>query len=334
MRSSRVLVALAVGAASVGGLATMAHAATPPTVVVLPVFGSTLTVTITANPDGTLNNVALDNLTDYTANTPSLHKVVFTHTVGDAGKVVVRGKNGSQSTSVRVTKLSDLVGTGSWTGSVFGAGDTESVPYTIGATADVPPKPTLSLGTITMSTGVTQTTSTPVHMGEHGDDWVAARVKFAMGDQVRSLSIVVAADNDNDEHDAIENSAKLSIGLSPLRLDASMVTIGADQTWNGLDCTGGALTATYKVNPDGSISVSAPATGVTTGKHGSAVVAFGTPPTVQLFISAKVDGTTLVRVSASPRYHCKATDPAATTNVTVVPTPPPSWSDHGGHKHH
>lgn len=331
MRTSRALVALAVGAASVGALATTAaQAATPPTVVVLPVFGSTLTVTVTTNPDGTLNNVSLDKASDYTAGTPGLHHITFTHTTGNAGKVSVRAKNGSQSVSARVGTLKDIEGSGSWSGSAFNASDTETVKFTIGDDGGTPAKPTVKIDSAS-GTGATATidTTAPKSDDEDHDACAIGRVTFAMGDQVRKLSVVACVDMGDDEHDS--SSAKLWVGLGPSRIDASKVTIGADQTWTGQDCKGNPLTATFKVNPDGSISVSAPTTGVTTSDKG-AIVDFGSG--VKLFISAKIDGGNVVRERVTPKYRCKGVDPQPTTNVSVVPGS--GWSDHnwGDHPKH
>jgi len=318
-RLSRLLVAATVGAGSIIGLADgVAHAATAPSTTTFPVFGSTQTVTLTTNPDGTVNQVALDNTTDWTAHPPTLHKVVFSHT-GDTAKVVVLARNGTQVTSLRVATLADLTagGSGKWSGQVFDGGDSATVPYKIGATAATPPVPTITLGSIS-TTGLTATPEPPTS-GDHDGQHAQARVRFTKGDRVRELTITVSVE---DETKGLP--ARLSVALGRITLDASMVKIGVPQTWNGTDCSGGPLSATYTVQSDGTVAVSSPTTGVITGERG-AVVDFGAH--VKLFLGAHVDGSTISHLWVIPMMSCRATDPAPTVNVTVVP--PAAGSGHG-----
>ncbi len=314
------------------GLTTAASAAPVPTTVTLPMFGAPLTLDITTDPGGALTSVTVDpaNVANYTATKLRPHKVVFeSANAANPARVVVKSGHGGQSVSARAGTLLQVSGPGSWNGDVFGTGAPTTVNFTIADKGDGTPDIT-GVTTTGAATGVVGAVDYSSGDGHEGDSGSSARVsvKFtnSTGDQSRSLTIAVRVRTDGNG----DSSAKLSISLGRMRgvaLDAA--TAAGAHTWNGTLCDGSAVSISYTVGTDGSVSAvtATPTTAVVDTHEGSINVKFSDTASVR--ISVRMDDSGMIRTNISQHLRCNSGDP--TTNVTTsIPTPDTSGHSHFG----
>ena len=120
-----------VAAATVGGVMAFAGPALANTnapiaqtggaEVVIPMMGSPLTVTVALDTtSGAITSVNLDPPTGFTATKVSPSRVRFEKGTDGTTRLNIRAKGDQLSVSVRSLKLDDLLGSGTWTGDVFG----------------------------------------------------------------------------------------------------------------------------------------------------------------------------------------------------------------------
>lgn len=325
------------GTVLIGGVSVPHVAAAPvATTVTLPIFGATLTTTITTGPGGALTDVSVDNASAVaTKLTP--RKVVFEipnpDAAGEPGRVVVKSKHGGQSVSARGGTLADVTGAGSWNGDVFGTGVASNVTFSIGGTDAAPD---ITPPVVTPAAGLTFVVSAVDHSTGDGDDdesGASARVsvtfKTALGDQSRTLKISVKVETNDDG----DSSAKVSVSLGRIKgvaIDA--VSASGPHTWTGLLCNGSTATINYTVGTDGSVSTvtTTPAADVKQ-EDGKLDVRFSDNERVRIKVREE-DG--LIKISVDEKIRCDSPNP--TTNVSTSIPADNNGDDNGDNhdKHH
>jgi hypothetical protein len=278
----------------------------------LPLFGTPLLIDVTTDAGGGLLEIALNPSDAYTATKVKPNHVGFVNTDGTV-KVRVSAKHGGERISLRAGEPTDLTGPGSWSGDVFGTGQTTTVDFTTGIAGDGGPDITL----VTVSSAVESTvgaTEYSTHEDDDDDDGheseqsASATVTFTEAGQTRTLKIRFTVETE----DGVTRSS-LKIGLSRIRGQqiADGPAVGP-HTWSGMLCAGPA-TVTYTVADDGTISdvVPSPDASVSNGEHGVSVE-FSRGERIR--ISVKGDAPDLV-VGVSSKIRCDKTDPKVNTTV-------------------
>ncbi len=329
------MVALGGAGAVFAGAAHAAPAEAPgTTATTLPLFGASLTVSVTTGPGGAIADVSVDPADGLTATKVDTHRVTFENADGTA-KVKVGSGHGGQGVAVKAGTLADVSGAGHWSGDVFGDGTTTTVDFTVGPTADGAPD----------ITGITSSDATAVvgdvnhfdgsghgwhHWGDDDSTYQAAsvRVKFDNGSQSRSLGILVEVRTHGDE-----STAKLGVGLSQLRgVAQDAATAAGAKTWAGVLCDGSTATIGYNLAEDGTISdvvaTPEPVKSSVNGNH--ADVRFSDTERVKIFVKAR-DGQ--LKINVQEKFRCDSPDPTINGQPAPTTTTDPDVGDDNGKDH-
>jgi hypothetical protein len=276
----------------------------------LPLFGSSLTVAVSLDDVGNLTAVSVSPTGTYTATRSGPHDVRLASGDGTSS-IVLRAKGDKLGVRAKVPTLQDLLGSGTWTGDVFGTGETTSVPYTIGD--DGSGKPTISIGSILAPSGVD--VSVQPSTTKTTDDAVktSVRIVFRFDGVTKWLTIGVTVKTGDAP------SAQLKIELKAKdrqQLEASLADLVGARTWSGHLCDGTAVSVNYEVTSDGRVlftsASGAPATTKTTG-HGFVVRFTGTKVKVAVKLQER-DGTWRLSVKGSTGKCGKHEGPAPTVS--------------------
>jgi hypothetical protein len=258
--------------------------------VTMPIMTTGLTVTVnldTATGDITSTTVSDPSLAQATS---SSSFVKFANS-GSTEKVTVKAMGSKLAISAKVTTLAELVGTGTWSASVFGTGGTTTATYTIGD--DGNGNPTVSMGTPSGGpSGMTWTAATAKSGSGDGEAYASAGGTFSYQGFKKTLDISVKVDTE-------DGYARLSVILVGRDVQVTTGTLsdlaGAGQrSWSGIACDGTALSVLYHVDATGSGSVvfDSATGGTTTQKtlgNGALMVRFDKAKAAVL-ISLKDDG--------------------------------------------
>ncbi len=262
----------------------------------LPLFGSSLTVAVTLDDVGNLASVSLTPTGSYSPTRTEPHDVRLAATDGQS-TLLVRAKGDKLGIRAKAPTLADLLGSGTWTGDVFGTGDTTSVPYTIGS--DGAGKPTIAVGSVTTPAGVTTEVRPPVTKSDGDTVKTSVRVVFTFAGVTKWLTIEVKVKTGDDP------AAQLKIDLKAKdrqRVDASLAELVGSRTWAGHLCDGTPVSVSYEVTADGRVVFSgaagAPATMKET-KDGFSVRFTDTKVKVSVKLRERSDGTWQLSVKGS-----------------------------------
>ena len=211
--------------------------------VTIPMLGTSLTVAVTLDAVGNISDVTLDPADGLPTKTSGEHGVKFTNADGTAS-VKVKAK-GDKLSIKATTKLTDLVGSGTWASNVFGAGTGANVAYTIGIDADG--KPTVKIDSATAPDGVGVVIKDPSDKQDgkgdkHGTSSARAAVLFSWHGFTKTLSLSVSAREDG--------TATLKITLSGKDRQKATGTIAelmGDRVWNAHLCDGTPVAVSYHV---------------------------------------------------------------------------------------
>jgi hypothetical protein len=261
--SSRIamsaVIALVLAGTGLFGWAAAAQAATPvPTQIVLPLFGSPVTLNVSFGADGKLSDVTM-NPTGWTE-TDKPRSVSFVNTDGSA-KVVVRANDGVAGAALKVTDPTQIKGTGSWSGDVFGTGEATKVEFYADATD--PLAPVLKDIKVVSAAAAIKSSEVLAVKTETDDDGGYARgtVRFSTATQTRVLSIGIKIES-NDDHKAALTAgktddlwARVKIGLGPIHKIDPAIAPGTERVWTGKLCAGAMATINYKLDSAGVVTV-------------------------------------------------------------------------------
>jgi len=229
--------------------------------VTLPGLGTPVTVTVVLDATGNLSSVNLDPTSagTYSASTVNGHAVSFVN-AGGTTQVKVKAFGSKLSVGARAATLGDLVGSGTWSANVFGAGTGSSVNYTVGNSSGTP---TLSIDTVTPGAGVTDTVTAPVTKTDGGGSSVWAAVTFTKDGFEKKLTIRVSVSAEGTKKAGIRITLT---GRDVQKMTGPLSTLAGSHTWSGTTCDGTAVGLTYTVGLDGSVTyVSATGGTVTLG---------------------------------------------------------------------
>ncbi|GIW20952.1 MAG: hypothetical protein KatS3mg065_1248 [Chloroflexota bacterium] len=276
----------------------------------LPLFGTSLTVAVSLDDVGNLSSVSVTPTGTYTATRSGPHDVRLTSADGQSA-VVLRAKGDKLGVRAKVPTLADLLGSGTWTGDVFGTGETTSVPYTIGD--DGSGNPTITIGSVVVPSGVeTEVKPTQTKTSDEGVK-ISARVVFRFDGVTKWLTITVAVKTGD------EPSAQLKIELKAKdrqRLESNLADLVGSRTWSGHLCDGTPVSVAYEVTSDGRVvftsATGAPATTKTTG-HGFVVRFTDTKVKVAVKLQER-DGVWRLSVKGSTGKCGKHEGPTPTVN--------------------
>ena len=338
-----------VAAATVGGVMAFAGPALANTngpiaqtggaEVVIPMLGAPITVTVALDTtSGAITSVNLDptNAAAFTATKVSPSRVRFEKGTDGATRLAIKAKGDQLSVSVRTLKLDDLLGSGTWTGDVFGTGADSSVAYTIGKDA-TSGDPTVDItGATTPVPGTAEILAAKT--GSHHDDgsWASQSVKFTNDGFTMRLTIAVGVENDDDD-DGDAGEAKLRFTLSGKDIQRlTLAQLVGAHTWTGTLCDGTAASLAYTVNADGTLTAGAVVpsdadvkAGSFDGKHehednndatfNFLTARFSTKDWVR--ISLFVKGTDAALGTKVHNGHCgdPAADPTVNTPISLKP---------------
>ena len=249
--------------------------------VTIPMLGTSLTVAVTLDAVGNISGVTLDPADALPTTTTGEHGVKFTNADGTATvKVKARGDKLQVKAT---TKLTDLIGSGTWAANVFGAGTGANVAYTIGTDADG--KPTIKIDSATAADGVGVAIMDPAlkHAGKwdkHGASAARAAVVFSYQGFSKTLTLSVGARKDGTATFKVTLS-----GRDRQKVTGTLAELAGDRVWNAHLCDGTPVAVSYHVASDGTIvvdSTTGPAATTKAGKHGTQVRFDGTRVGVSL----------------------------------------------------
>ena len=298
--------------------------------VVLPGLGTPLTVDVKLDANGNLVQVNLDPVGTYSVSRISGHAVTF---VSADGATQVKIKAGGDKMSVKASAgtLDALVGSGTWSADVFGTGTKTTIGYTVGKALDG--SPTVAIDSVNAPAGITVVQDPAKTDTEDHEAKASVKVSFSLDGYTKKLSISVSVDTEGT------HKATLKITLSGKDrqvLTGPLATLVGSRTWSGKLCNGTAVSFTYTVNADGTLTfgaaTGAPATSKT-GEHGLTVRFDGTKTRVTVSLKQVEGGTDYtLRVSAkSGECHSTTPVPLPTVNAPVLPgadQPPAKDGDH------
>ncbi len=304
-----------------------------PTVITLPFLSTPVTLTVTTGPGGNIVSAELDTPDAFATDTVSPNKVKFESTDG-ALQVSVKSKGNEQRVTAKAGELATLVGTGKWSGDVFGDGQLSTVDYTVGDDAG---NPTLSAINALGGAGITAEAGEPEMSVD--DDHASARVSvlFTKDGQSRTLSIKVSVhlESDDDDDDD-ESGASLRISLGKLRgVPVDALLAAGDKTWTAALCDG-VTTATvlYTVNEDGTLDFTSVDPADAEVKHDESnriEIRFSGDERVRISSSLE-DGK--ITVNIKERIRCRdAVDPTTNVTNTVADDDDDDDEDHDGDHH-
>lgn len=289
--------------------------------VTLPLLGAPLIVDVGTDAGGRIIDVALNQADDYTANKIRPNGVSF---VNDAGttKVHVGGHWGGQAVAATAATLADVSGPGEWSGDVFGDGETSTVTFNVGTTAEGGPDIT--------DVAVTSTATFEIGPTEYRDgdrrgadkQAATATVTFERNGQRRALRISVVVKTWDDG-----SKANVVVGLSGLHGRALVEgdPVGT-HTWSGALCDGTPASITYTVSADGVISdVTATPDAQVHDRGVHAWVAFSRREAVVISTGDRgwkgehrgdeSSGQDELEVGTWERFRCERVDPAVNTDI-------------------
>jgi hypothetical protein len=224
----------------------------------LPLFGTSLTVAVSLDDVGNLSSVSVTPTGTYTATRSEPHDVRLASNDGQS-TIVLRAKGDKLGVRAKVPTLQDLLGSGTWTGDVFGTGDTTSVPYTIGV--DGAGNPTITIGSVVAPSGVATEVQPPKTKTTDKGVKTSVRVVFRFDGVTKTLTITVAVKTGDAP------SATLKIELKAKdrqRLEGNLADLVGNRTWSGHLCDGTPVSVAYEVTSDGRVvftsATGAPAT--------------------------------------------------------------------------
>jgi hypothetical protein len=304
-----------------------------PTIITLPFLTTPVTLTVTTGPGGNIVSADLDTPDAFAVGTKTANKVNFVSTDG-ALQVSVKSKGNEQRVTARAGDLATLLGTGKWSGDVFGDAGVSTVDYTVGD--DGSGNPTLSDVVATPADGITADVSDPET--KVGDESSSARVNvvFTKDGQSRTLSIKVSVHTPEADDDD-EGGASMRISLGKLRgvpVDATLAA--GPKTWTAALCDG-TTTATveYTVNEDGTLTFTSvdPADAQVKQDANKLDIRFTSGERVR--ISAKLaDGQ--ITVNIREKIRCRDAADATTNVSSTIPSDDEgddNGDDHGGDHH-
>lgn len=320
---------LAQNDASNDGTEVVAPAVAATSTVTLPLLGAPLIVDVGTDVGGGIVDVSLNQADDYTANKIKRNGVSFVSNDGTT-KVRVSGHRGGQAVKASAATLAEVSGPGGWTGDVFGDGQSTTVDFTIGATAEGGPDIT---GIAVTSAATFEIGATEYDSGEwRGKDTQSARakVRFEQNGERRTVGISVFVATSDDG-----SAANVVVGLSGVRGRALVEgdPVGT-HTWSGALCDGTAASITYTVAADGTISDVVATPDAEVGDKGHKTwVAFSRREVVAISTSDRGwrdrdddAETTELEVGTSERFRCERGDPTVNTEID------PEATDHD-HEH-
>jgi hypothetical protein len=311
--------------------------------VVIPMMGSPLTVTVALDKTtGAITSVNLNPAAGFTATAVSPNRVRFEKGTDGTTRLAIKANGNQLSVSVRSLKLDDLLGSGTWSGDVFGTGGKSTVPYTIGK--DGSGAPTVAIGTPVAPAPIVAVVGA-AKTGDHEDGKSASQtVTFTNNGFTVRLTISVTVETDDSA-----GTAKLRFTLSGRDIQRLPLTnlVGA-HTWKGNLCDGTAASFAYTVNADGTLTAGAASptadikSGTLDGEHedhstpgiNSLSATFSTGDSVR--ISLSVNGTDAALATKVHAADCgtPAKDPTVNTPVSLKPNQDHGHQDgHGNGKH-
>ena len=333
-----------VAAATVGGVMAFAGPALANTnapiaqtggaEVVIPMMGSPLTVTVALDKTtGAITSVNLNPAAGFTATAVSPNRVRFEKGTDGATRLAIKANGNQLSVSVRSLKIDDLLGSGTWSGDVFGTGGKSTVPYTIGK--DGSGAPTVAIGTPVAPAPIVAVVGA-AKTGDHEDGKSASQtVTFTNNGFTVRLTISVSVETDDSA-----GTAKLRFTLSGR--DIQRLTLAelaaASHTWKGKLCDGTAASFAYTVNADGTLTAGAASptadikSGTLDGEHEDhstpginfLSATFSTGDSVRISVSVKGTDAALATKVHAADCGTPAADPTVNTPTSLKPN-----QDHG-----
>lgn len=321
------LVALIALPMTVLATTTAAIAQTGGMTVVLPAPGLGLTVDVKLDASGNVSEVNLDPIpSTYSASKISGHAVTFASADGTT-QVKIRAGGSRMSVKASAGTLDALLGSGSWSADVFGTGGAKTmVGYTIGKATDG--SPTVAINSVNAPSDITVVQGTPKTGTEDHEAKASAMVAFSRNGFTKKLTISVSVDTEGTR------PASLSITLSGKdRQQLPLADLAGAHTWSGNLCDGTAVSFTYTVNADGTLTYGS-ATGATatskSSDHGFSVMFDGTKARVRVSLTPAEDGTTYALSVNASLGRCTTPAPLPKVNVPVLPGADQPSSHHKG----
>jgi hypothetical protein len=296
-------------------------------------MGSPLKVTVALDTtSGAITSVNLDPSAGFTATAVSPSRVRFEKGTDGATRLAIKAKGDQLSVSVRSLKLDDLLGSGTWTGDVFGTGGKSTVPYTIGK--DGSGAPTVAIGTPVAPAPIVAVVGA-AKTGDHEDGKSASQtVTFTNKGFTVRLTISVSVETDDSA-----GTAKLRFTLSGRDIQRlALVDLVGAHTWKGKLCDGTAASFAYTVNADGTLTAGAASptadikSGTLDGEHEDhstpginfLSATFSTGDSVRISLSVKGTDAALATKVHAADCGTPAADPTVNTPISLKP-----HQDHG-----
>jgi hypothetical protein len=296
--------------------------------VVIPMMGSPLTVTVALDTTtGNITSVNLNPAAGFTATAVSPSRVRFEKGTDGATRLAINAKGNQLSVSVRSLKLDDLLGSGTWTGDVFGTGVKTAVPYTIGK--DGSGNPTVAIGAVTPPAPIVAVVGA-AKTGDHEDGKSASQtVTFTDNGFTVRLTISVSVETDDSA-----GTAKLRFTLSGRDIQRlPLLNLVGGHTWKGKLCDGTAASFAYTVNADGTLTAGAASptadikSGTLDGEHEDhstpginfLSATFSTGDSVRISLSVKGTDAALATKVHAADCGTPASDPTVNTPVSLKP---------------
>ncbi len=305
--------------------------------VTLPLLGAPLVVDVSTDVGGGIVDVSLNQADDYTADKLKPNRVSF---VNDAGttRVKVAGHWGGQRVTAAAASLAEITGPGGWTGDVFGDGQTTTVGFSVGATAEGGPDIT---GVTVDSAATFEIGATEYRDRSWGDATIEsanAEISFEQNGQRRSLDVSAVLVTKPDG-----SKANVVVGISGVR---GRALVEGDQvgthTWTGALCDGTPASVTYTVDADGQVSNVVPTPAGQVNERGDrAWVAFSRREGVAITSNdarwwhdgddghGGGDGDEPLAVGTSEWFRCDRVDPTVNTEIDPAATDDGDEGDEG-----
>jgi hypothetical protein len=306
---------------------TAAIAQTGGMTVVLPGLGTPLTVDVQLDASGNISQVNVDPVGTYSASQVSGHAVTFDNADGTT-QVKIKAGGSRMSVKAAAGTLDALVGSGSWSADVFGTGTKTMVDYTVGKATDG--SPTVAIDSVNAPAGIAVVQGTPKTGSEDHESRASVQVAFSLDGFTKRLSISVTVDTEDTHQAALKVTLS---GKDRQKLTGPLETLVGGRTWSGTLCDGTAVSFSYTVNPDGTVSYGS-ATGATatarSGKHGFSVRFADTKARVTVSLG-QVKGSTdyALRVSAKLGHCAHSPAPVPTVNTPIQPGADQPTDHHG-----
>ncbi|MEE8498500.1 MAG: hypothetical protein V3S62_08190, partial [Acidimicrobiia bacterium] len=181
----------------------------PDTTVVLPLLGSPLSIEITFDSDGILQEVLIDPAAGFTPVTSDdsddseSDEIKFVFANGDV-EIKIESEHGKLETKIKATSLAALLGPGSWSADVFGTGPV-FVSYTVVDGS------TISIDGVTAPDGVDyRIGDLEFEVDDDGETKASVKITFVLDGVERTFKIKVEVETEEDG----STEAKLKLTLS------------------------------------------------------------------------------------------------------------------------